>query len=72
MMMVVLMMTMILLLPHPVFMRAAAEEEDVKLRAHLYAAKVKSMFQHAFDGYKTFAFPADELKPVSKKPANTS
>ena len=72
MMVVVLMMAMILLSPHPVFARAgAAEEEDVKLRARLYAAKVKSMFQHAFDGYKTFAFPADELKPVSKKPTNT-
>ena len=29
------------------------------------------MFEHAFDGYKTFAFPGDELKPVSKSKTNS-
>ena len=40
-------------------------------RSKIYAEKVKSMFEHAFDGYKKFAFPGDELKPVSKSKTNS-
>ena len=46
-------------------------EEAKQRRSKLYALKVKSMFEHAFEGYKTFAFPADELKPVSKSKTNS-
>ena len=47
-----------------------ATTRDAK-RSKIYAEKVKSMFEHAFDGYKTFAFPGDELKPVSKSKTNS-
>jgi mannosidase alpha-like ER degradation enhancer 2 len=34
------------------------------------AAKVKAEFQHAWKGYKTFAWGYDALQPLSKKPHN--
>lgn len=33
--------------------------------AHARADAVKAAFQHAWDGYKKYAFPHDELHPVS-------
>ena len=31
---------------------------------------LKSMFDHAFDSYQTYAFPADILRPVTCSPGN--
>ncbi|CAI4231531.1 unnamed protein product [Auanema sp. JU1783] len=42
--------------------------EDVILS---YREKVRSMFYHAYDGYLNYAFPLDELKPLSCEGVDT-
>jgi mannosyl-oligosaccharide alpha-1,2-mannosidase len=41
--------------------QALPAEEDVSSRA----AAVKEAFSHAWDGYMKYAFPHDELHPIS-------
>eukprot|EP00232_Nephroselmis_pyriformis_P019699 CAMPEP_0182886742 /NCGR_PEP_ID=MMETSP0034_2-20130328/20405_1 /TAXON_ID=156128 /ORGANISM="Nephroselmis pyriformis, Strain CCMP717" /LENGTH=289 /DNA_ID=CAMNT_0025020081 /DNA_START=34 /DNA_END=900 /DNA_ORIENTATION=+ len=39
--------------------------------ADVMAGKVRGMFYHAYDNYMQYAFPGDELKPMSRAPTNS-
>lgn len=43
---------------------------QTKIDKKAYANRVKQEFLHAWNGYKKFAFPKDDLKPISKTGKN--
>ena len=49
----------------------AAEVKDDPAPVSDRAAAVKEAFEHAWNGYYTYAFPSDELLPISNVGANS-
>ncbi|CAH1443019.1 unnamed protein product [Lactuca virosa] len=58
----------VFLLISPTIFNSSMSELDSSLSAkrRRMSEKVRKMFYHAYDNYMTYAFPHDELKPISK------
>ncbi|KAI3860135.1 hypothetical protein MKX03_037094 [Papaver bracteatum] len=59
---------LILLVISPTFSPSVMSKIDLRLvsKKKQMSQKVRKMFYHAYDNYMTYAFPHDELKPLSK------
>ncbi|KAI3887217.1 hypothetical protein MKW92_046808 [Papaver armeniacum] len=59
---------LILLVISPTFSMSVMSKIDLRLvsKKKQMSQKVRKMFYHAYDNYMTYAFPHDELKPLSK------
>ncbi|KAI3685178.1 hypothetical protein L6452_34414 [Arctium lappa] len=55
----------VFLLISPTILKPSMSELDSAKRRRM-SEKVRKMFYHAYDNYMTYAFPHDELKPITK------